>query len=92
MQHTPGAMPTPAQKDTAAAHASSAPKTQDVAWTKDQVKEAQQGLTKTGFYKGKINGSYDKSTKKAIKAYQEANKLPVTGHLDKDLLTRLHSS
>ena len=80
------------QRDSSAAHPSSEMKTHHATWTKQQVTEAQQGLAKAGFYKGKINGSYDKSTKTAIKEYQKANKLEVTGHLSHDLLTRLHSS
>jgi carboxyl-terminal processing protease len=61
-------------------------------WTKDQIKEAQEGLAKAGFYKGKATGTLNRSTRTAIRKYQKANKLPVTGRLDNDLLTRLHSS
>ena len=84
MQHT--------RQDTTAARASSGVKMQHAAWTKGQVTEAQQGLAKAGFYKGKINGKYDRSTRNAIRAYQKAKNLPVTGRLDNDLLTQLHSS
>lgn len=92
MQHAPAAMPRPAQQDTTAAHAAAGANVHHAVWTKDQIKEAQQGLTKAGFYKGKVNGTYNRSTRKAIRAYQKANKLPVTGRLDNDLLTKLHSS
>jgi peptidoglycan hydrolase-like protein with peptidoglycan-binding domain len=61
-------------------------------WSKEQIKEAQAGLTKAGFYKEKQDGEYGKSTRKAVKAYQKANKLPVTGQLSDSLLTRLRSS
>jgi peptidoglycan hydrolase-like protein with peptidoglycan-binding domain len=98
-QSTAPAKPSPttstmqhSQRDSSAASPSSSTTVHHAAWTKAQVTEAQQGLAKTGFYKGKINGKYNKSTKRAISAYQKANKLPVTGRLDNDLLTRLHSS
>lgn len=90
MQHAPAALPT--RQDSTTVRASAGAKTQHVAWTKDQIKEAQEGLSKTGFYKGKETGTLDRSTRKAIRKYQKANKLPVTGRLDNDLLTRLHSS
>ena len=60
-------------------------------WTTAQIKEAQEGLAKAGFYKGKVTGTYGRSTRNAIRAYQKANKLPVTGRLDNDLLTKLSS-
>jgi peptidoglycan hydrolase-like protein with peptidoglycan-binding domain len=90
MQHAPAALPK--RQDSTTVRASAGAKTQQVAWTKDQIKEAQEGLSKAGFYKGKETGMLDRSTRKAIRKYQKANKLPVTGRLDNDLLTRLHSS
>ena len=61
-------------------------------WSKEQIKEAQAGLAKAGYYKGKQDGEWGKSTHNAVKAYQKANKLPVTGQLSDSLLTRLRSS
>jgi peptidoglycan hydrolase-like protein with peptidoglycan-binding domain len=61
-------------------------------WTKDQVKEAQAGLTKAGFYKGSEDGVYGKKTRTAVKKYQKANNMPVTGQLSDSLLSRLRSS
>lgn len=61
-------------------------------WTKDQIKEAQAGLAKAGYYKGQPTGVLNRSTRKAIRAYQKANQLPVTGRLSNDLLTRLKSA
>lgn len=61
-------------------------------WSKEQIKEAQAGLAKAGYFKGKQDGVYGKSTRNALKAYQKANKLPVTGQLSDSLLTRLSSS
>jgi peptidoglycan hydrolase-like protein with peptidoglycan-binding domain len=88
MQHAPAA---PGQ-DTTKVRSSTGMKAQHAVWTKAQIEEAQEGLAKAGFYKGKATGKYDKSTRKAVREYQKANKLPVTGHLSNDLLTRLHSS
>ena len=62
------------------------------AWTADQIKTAQTGLAKAGYYKGKVTGQFNADTKKAIRAYQKANKLPATGRLSDDLLTRLKSA
>ena len=88
MQHAPAA---PGQ-DSTKVRSSTGMKAQHAVWTKAQIEEAQEGLAKAGFYKGKATGKYDKSTRKAVREYQKANKLPVTGHLSNDLLTRLHSS
>jgi peptidoglycan hydrolase-like protein with peptidoglycan-binding domain len=80
------------RQDSTTVRASAGVKTHHAAWTKEQVKEAQEGLAKAGFYQGKATGKYDRSTRKAIRKYQKANNLPVTGRLDNDLLTKLHSS
>ena len=61
-------------------------------WTTDQIKEAQEGLAKAGFYKGKPTGVFNADTKKALKSYQKKNKLPVTGRLDNELLNKLKSA
>ena len=61
-------------------------------WSKEQIKEAQAGLAKAGYFKGTPNGVYGKKTRNAVKAYQKANKLPATGRLSDSLLTRLRSS
>jgi peptidoglycan hydrolase-like protein with peptidoglycan-binding domain len=62
------------------------------AWTQSQVKEAQQGLAKAGLYKGKISGTMNADTRKALRAYQKQNKLPVTGRLSDSVLVRLKSA
>jgi peptidoglycan hydrolase-like protein with peptidoglycan-binding domain len=90
MQHAPAALPKAGQ-DTTSARASAGAKVH-AKWTRVQIKEVQQGLAKAGFYKGKITGVYDRSTRKAILAYQKANKLPATGRLDSTLVTKLQSS
>jgi peptidoglycan hydrolase-like protein with peptidoglycan-binding domain len=89
MQHTSVA-PNQSTQDTAGAK--SAARTHHMKWTKEQVKEAQAGLAKAGYFKGEPNGVYSKQTRKAIRAYQKANNLPVTGHLDNELLAKLRTA
>ncbi len=91
MKHAPA----PAMKqDTtkAAATKSTTATARHAAWTKDQIKEAQEGLTKAGLYKGKASGVFNKDTQKALRAYQKDNKLPVTGRLSDDVLAKLKSA
>jgi peptidoglycan hydrolase-like protein with peptidoglycan-binding domain len=61
-------------------------------WTTDQIKEAQEGLAKAGFYKGKPTGQFNADTRRALKKYQKQNKLPVTGRLDNEVLNKLKSA
>jgi peptidoglycan hydrolase-like protein with peptidoglycan-binding domain len=35
------------------------------------------------FYNGKVNGVYDKETERAVKSFQKANNLPITGVITK---------
>jgi peptidoglycan hydrolase-like protein with peptidoglycan-binding domain len=74
----------PAAKQTTVAH--------HAKWTKAQIKEAQEGLKKAGFYKGDTTGVFNADTRKALKEYQKSNKLPATGKLSNDVLERLKSS
>jgi hypothetical protein len=62
------------------------------AWTKDQVKEAQEGLAKAGLYKGKATGIFNADTRKALREYQKQNKMPVTGRLSDSVLVKLKSA
>jgi peptidoglycan hydrolase-like protein with peptidoglycan-binding domain len=63
-----------------------------MAWTPAQIKEAQEGLAKAGFYKGKPTGQFNADTRKALKRYQKKNNLPVTGRLDNEVLNKLKSA
>jgi peptidoglycan hydrolase-like protein with peptidoglycan-binding domain len=62
------------------------------AWTPAQVKEAQEGLAKAGLYKGKATGVLNKDTRRALRAYQKENHLPVTGRLNDSTLAKLKSA
>jgi peptidoglycan hydrolase-like protein with peptidoglycan-binding domain len=91
MQHAPSTAATKStQQDSAGTKM--ATRGHHAKWTKEQVKEAQAGLAKAGYYKGEPNGVYDKKTRKAIRAYQKANNLPVTGRLDDELISKLRTA
>ena len=51
----------------------------------EDVKELQKQLSELGYYKGKINGNYLGSTKKAVEDLQKKNNLEVNGVADADL-------
>jgi peptidoglycan hydrolase-like protein with peptidoglycan-binding domain len=78
------------KKATASAKATTT--TRHAAWTKDQIKEAQEGLAKAGLYKGKATGQLNADTRKALREYQKQNKLPVTGRLSDSVLVKLKSA
>ena len=46
------------------------------------VRKVQETLHDRGFYKGPVDGIMGHQTRTAIREYQEAENLPVTGHLD----------
>ena len=66
--------------------------TQHATWTLSEIKAAQQGLAKAGLYKGRITGAMNADTRRALRAYQKQNRLPVTGRLDEHVLARLKSA
>jgi peptidoglycan hydrolase-like protein with peptidoglycan-binding domain len=89
----PAAKPGPAMHVKLDSSTSAKPSsTHHAAWTQSQIKEAQQGLAKAGLYKGKVSGAMNADTRKALRAYQKQNKLPVTGRLDDTVLARLKSA
>jgi peptidoglycan hydrolase-like protein with peptidoglycan-binding domain len=79
-------------KQTTSATATAPKPAKHATWTKDQVKEAQQGLAKAGLYKGTASGVMNKDTEKALKEYQKENKMPVTGQLSDSVLVKLKSA
>jgi peptidoglycan hydrolase-like protein with peptidoglycan-binding domain len=85
------AQPAPAP---AAAKAQAAPKgkMQRAAapkWTKDQIKDAQEGLKRAKIYNGNADGMLNAATRRAIRAYQQQHKMKVTGQLSDSLLAEL---
>jgi peptidoglycan hydrolase-like protein with peptidoglycan-binding domain len=55
----------------------------------NDVKSMQQTLLDKGHYRGKVDGVFGLRTRSSIRAYQKAESLPVTGHLDKETAGRL---
>jgi peptidoglycan hydrolase-like protein with peptidoglycan-binding domain len=49
----------------------------------------QQTLLNKGHYRGKVDGVFGLRTRASIRAYQKAESLPATGHLDKETAERL---
>ena len=56
------------------------------------VTETQRKLKKLGYYTGKIDGRYRSSTEAAVKFFQTANDLPVTGKADTGTRAKLYSN
>ena len=56
---------------------------------KEQVKQAQALLKERGFYTGDQTGKLDDDTRAGLKKYQDAEKLKVTGTLNKVTLVKM---
>src|SRR5258708_7243019 len=57
--------------------------------TSDQIKQAQAILKQRGFYAGEQTGKLDPDTRSGLKKYQEAEKITVTGTLNKVTLEKM---
>jgi peptidoglycan hydrolase-like protein with peptidoglycan-binding domain len=91
MQHAQS--PTSVKQDTSSkAAATKTATTHHTPWTKNQIKEAQEGLIKAGLYKGQATGVFNADTRKALREYQKTNKLPVTGRLSDSVLVKLKTT
>jgi peptidoglycan hydrolase-like protein with peptidoglycan-binding domain len=55
----------------------------------NDVKRMQQTLLDQGHYRGEVDGVFGLRTRASIRAYQKAEILPITGHLDKETAGRL---
>jgi SH3 domain-containing YSC84-like protein 1 len=55
----------------------------------EDIRQVQMALKNRGFDPGEINGMISSQTQKAIKDFQTANNLPVSGNLDQRTLTAL---
>jgi peptidoglycan hydrolase-like protein with peptidoglycan-binding domain len=56
---------------------------------KDQINQAQAILKQRGFYNGEQIGKLDADTRAGLRKYQEAEKLKVTGTLNKVTLVKM---
>ena len=57
--------------------------------TKEQIKQAQALLKGRGYYAGEESGKLDPATRAALKTYQTAESLKVTGTLNKATLEKM---
>ena len=57
---------------------------------KEQVKQAQSILKQRGFYNGEATGKLDDDTRAGLKKYQGAEKIKVTGTLNKITLEKMN--
>ena len=57
--------------------------------TKDQIKQAQTLLKGRGLYNGEATGKLDTDTRAALKKYQEAEGIKVTGTLNRATLEKM---
>ncbi len=64
-------------------------KTANLKLNKEEITALQNTLGKDGFYKGTANGIIDAATKQAIRDYQKASKLKITGEPNKETLDKL---
>lgn len=55
----------------------------------DDINKMQQALLDKGHYRGKVDGVVGLRTRASIRAYQKAEKLPVTGDLDNQTAGKL---
>ncbi|MGI8821025.1 MAG: peptidoglycan-binding domain-containing protein [Chthoniobacterales bacterium] len=53
------------------------------------VVEVQQELARAGYYRGAIDGVIGNGTRGAIRRFERANRLPVDGRIDQQLLSRM---
>jgi peptidoglycan hydrolase-like protein with peptidoglycan-binding domain len=58
--------------------------------TKDQIKQAQAILKQRGFYAGEQTGQLNDDTRAGLRKYQEAEKIKVTGTLNKVTLEKMN--
>jgi peptidoglycan hydrolase-like protein with peptidoglycan-binding domain len=58
---------------------------------RDPVKAAQKALKERGYEVDEPDGKLGPKTHAAVRAFQKAEGLPVTGRLDKDTMTRLRA-
>ena len=66
------------------------PTTKQVGLTPDIIRTAQAKLNLSGYKAGNATGQMNPSTRRAIRAFQEHDKLTVTGRLDENTLSHLN--
>lgn len=61
----------------------------ETAISAEEIRQIQHQLKNMGLYEGAPDGLYGSQTRKAVKAYQKKNRMPVDGYLSKDLLEKI---
>ena len=79
----------PPAKATQATKAPAKAATKAPMFSEADIKAAQEGLAKEKFYTGTPSGKVDRATTAAIRKYQTAHKLAVTGKLSDSLIAAL---
>ena len=74
------------QKDSGSTHAKMQ---KEMTPSQDEIKKAQQALKDKGMYTGAVDGKMNAQFEKAVRDYQEANKLQATGKLDHATMMKL---
>ena len=62
----------------------------DERFWQDLAKKVQSELARRGYYRGQVNGVIDSESQQAIRAFQKAQGLPVTGLIDPRVLKALN--
>lgn len=57
--------------------------------SEDHIKEVQRALEGRGYDVGKVDGELGSKTERALRQFQKAQRLPVTGQIDRATLARL---
>ncbi|HEY8256817.1 MAG TPA: peptidoglycan-binding domain-containing protein [Gemmatimonadales bacterium] len=86
------AKPAPQAQKTPAPAKATASATPMHNWTKAEITEAQQGLAKAGYFKGKPTGEMNADTRKALKAFEKANNMPANGKLTDSVFAKLKTA
>lgn len=78
--------------DNSSAYSEAAPLQPDATSSRDTVVAMQQDLARLGYYHGPVDGIMGSQTRQAIRWFQSANQLPVTGLVDAATLKGLQIS
>jgi peptidoglycan hydrolase-like protein with peptidoglycan-binding domain len=54
----------------------------------DRISKAQEALTGDGFYSGPVDGRMSQSMREAVRSFQQAYELNMTGNIDGDTTAR----
>jgi peptidoglycan hydrolase-like protein with peptidoglycan-binding domain len=59
--------------------------------SRDQIREVQRALLRQGYYAGSVDGNFGPKTERALRQFQKAQQLSVTGQLDDGSLAALQA-